>query len=375
MPGPLTAVATLACSAAAACAQAPGFYALGRAPGTEASVVRGLSWDGSVVVGGSGYSLFPPSYPGFVWTAATGRYDFGLEPGMPISTVSVGATNDGQTLVGSFSNLNGGTYPTHAYRKTGNGPLQNLGSLPSYPGAVAGGISGSGEVVVGRVEYRDISQGVYLTQAFRWTEQGGMQGLGWLPGAIRSSANAVSRDGSTIVGACDNVIERAFVWRESSGMQPLFTPAGMFTRAQGVNADGSVIVGYAGGLAARWTDAGLEQLGTLPGSSYSIAYATSDDGLVIGGSVSGGERTAFVWTPGTGMVRMTDFLSMYGVSTPSGWDRFEIFAISGDGRTLAGSGFNPSGAEEAFVATIPAPATLTILAIPALLLQRRRGRT
>jgi hypothetical protein len=83
-------------------------------------------------VGGSGYSLFPPSYPGFVWTAATGRYDFGLEPGMPINTVSVDATNDGQTLVGSFSNVNGGTYPTHAYRKVGSGPLQDLESLPPW---------------------------------------------------------------------------------------------------------------------------------------------------------------------------------------------------------------------------------------------------
>ena len=42
-------------------------------------------------------------------------------------------------------------------------------------------------------------------QAFRWTQSGGMVGLGYLPGATTSSATAVSADGLVVVGYGDYV--------------------------------------------------------------------------------------------------------------------------------------------------------------------------
>ncbi|MCH9023676.1 MAG: PEP-CTERM sorting domain-containing protein, partial [Planctomycetes bacterium] len=46
--------------------------------------------------------------------------------------------------------------------------------------------------------------------------------------------------------------------------------------------------------------------------------------------------------------------------------------ISADGLTIVGWGRNPSGNSEAWIATIPEPATLSLLALGSLALLRRR---
>ena len=56
-------------------------------------------------------------------------------------------------------------------------------------------------------------------QAFRWTAEGGMVGLGFLlPGGF-SSAEGVSANGRIVVGASDSISGRqAFLWTEEGGM-------------------------------------------------------------------------------------------------------------------------------------------------------------
>lgn len=68
--------------------------------------------------------------------------------------------------------------------------------------------------------------------AFRWTETGGMQGLPCLPGDNVSSANAISADGSTIVGYSDSPAGqwRAVRWNEFE--------------CRAISDDGSRIVGF-----------------------------------------------------------------------------------------------------------------------------------
>jgi probable HAF family extracellular repeat protein len=60
------------------------------------------------------------------------------------------------------------------------------------------GVSADGAVVVGRMTN---SAGWY--RAFRWTEAGGMEDLGTLPGGTSSEAFGVSADGSIVVGSSD----------------------------------------------------------------------------------------------------------------------------------------------------------------------------
>lgn len=174
--------------------------------------------------------------------------------------------------------------------------------------------------------------------------------LGFLPGgsSLNSKANAISADGSTIVGMSksSNGFE-AFRWTAESGMTGLGDLAGGGFRsiAYGVSADGSVVVGQsqneetpanvvADSEAFRWTvSGGMQSLGNLPENfSGSRANAISDDGSIIVGIANADndhDGEAFHWTATTGMVGMGDLRS-FGATISTAW------GISGDGTVIAG---------------------------------------
>jgi probable HAF family extracellular repeat protein len=92
-------------------------------------------------------------------------------------------------------------------------------------------------------------------EAFRWTQSGGMVGLGGLLEDAYSVAYAVSGDGSVIVGhsTSDEYYGEAFIWDAEHGMRPLadvladygFDVAGWQLReAYGISADGLTICGW-----------------------------------------------------------------------------------------------------------------------------------
>jgi uncharacterized membrane protein len=264
------------------------------------------------------------------------------------------------------------TTPLRAFRRVGGGPLQDLGAA-GYQQSYALGVSGDGSTVVGTLQSTVGSEPV--GQAFRWTDSGGMQPLGWLHAGSRISESlGISRDGSTIVGYSDAAFSEAFVWRQATGMMalPPATPTAS-SRANAANADGSVVVGASGSYAAVWTSSGVQSLGTLPGSLFSGAYAISDNGGLVGGVAAGGAlpQTAFVWTVGSGMMPLVSYLTSAGIAVPSDWTLHDLFAISGDGLTFAGDAVSPSGVIQGFVATVPGPAGLMFLIVPALGLARR----
>jgi uncharacterized membrane protein len=364
---------------AAASAQTPGFWLVGMPPQATAGQVAALSQDGSMAAGGN-YWISPQgsNVVGFTWSAAGGRYDFGFEPGMPQVTTVQAMSSDGSVVAGHMVTPT----PWRAYRRVGNGPLEDLGSGGWFR-SEAQGISGDGNTVVGWGH-----GGSGFGEAFRWTPSGGYQPLGYArPLGTTSSASAISRDGTTIVGMSQsnglfgNV--EAFRWTEAGGMQVLPNlPGAPFVsyEAEAVNLDGSVIVGVApipgARRAVRWTSTGIEDLGTLSGYTSSRATAVSDDGLVVSGYAysSGTIRTPFLWTPTEGMRSLSDTLQLHGVTIPSDIQLREVLAISGDGTTFAGFAFNTSlNRIEGFVATIPAPATSLVLLAPLVAMRRRRA--
>ena len=138
------------------------------------------------------------------------------------------------------------------------------------------------------------------------------QGLGFLPGGNSSTANGVSADGSVVVGsACSNsaapplsCFAQAFRWTQATGMIGLgFLAGDTQSAAMGVNADGSVIVGQSGDFgtrAFRWTaSTGMASLGTGTASAVN-----ADGSVVVGNSYnsSSGQSHAFRWTAPTGLV-------------------------------------------------------------------------
>jgi probable HAF family extracellular repeat protein len=137
-----------------------------------------------------------------------------------------------------------------------------------------------------------------------------MQDLGTLGGGY-SEANAVSADGSVVVGAAYNAAGqwRAFRWTAARGMRDLGTLGGDGSEALGVSADGSVVVGWAENAegyqrAFRWTAArGMEDLNTTyahlltDGSELLRAHAISPDGRYIVGlgyNAATGREEAFL---------------------------------------------------------------------------------
>jgi probable HAF family extracellular repeat protein len=167
--------------------------------------------------------------------------------------------------------------------------MQGLGLMPDSEFATCNAISSDGSTIVGRMVGTDSS-----SQAYRW-RQGSFQGLGVLGGDDSGEAFGVSADGSVVVGVSTGLQSQAFRWTESEQMQPLgFLPGGSFSSARGVSDDGGVVVGFGdssnatmgAGEAFRWTasDGMLHSLGDLSGGRFhSRAFAVSGDGLVAVG--------------------------------------------------------------------------------------------
>jgi len=229
-----------------------------------------------------------------------------------------------------------------------------------------------------------VGVGNFLTapQAFRWTPEGGMIALGDLPGGLLgSTANGVSADGLTVAGTGSATRgSEAFRWTQASGMLGLGDlPGGAFSSvANGISADGSTIVGAGssrfGFEAYLWTQVGgMVGLGDLPGGAFfSEARDVSADGsTVVGFAAAASGNEAFLWDAAHGM------RSLQGVLTDTlgldldGWTLNEAMGISDDGLTIVGRGINPGGFPEAWIVTLPEPASLILLALGATVVTRR----
>jgi probable HAF family extracellular repeat protein len=332
--------------------------------GSGSGIANDFSADGSVAVGGGNGEAWR-------WTRATGVVRLGYLPGGTAGSAASGVSADGSVVVGYSTSSPG----WQAFRWTQAGGIVGLGDLPgggfeSYANAV----SADGSVVVGSGRSSGAANTPEGDEAFRWTQAGGMVGLGDLPGgAFRSYAYDVSADGSVVVGGSFSTSGfEAFRWTQTGGMVGLGDlPGGGFESiARAVSADGSVVVGgsttAAGGKAFRWTQAiGMVELDVMPGAQTTSAGDVSGDGTIVVGWYA---RIPFsplaaIWTRDGKMRDLKDMLVNDLKYDLTGWDLARAFAISADGRWVAGDGFNPNGQGEAWVANIapiPEPSSVAL---------------
>lgn len=226
--------------------------------------------------------------------------------------------------------------------------MQDLagGTERSYANAV----SADGSVVVGW----DYGSGARY-HAFRWTSDGGMQVLGDFTanGTGLSVANAVSADGSAVVGQASysNFGSHAFRWTSDSGMQDLgdLTANNMGSSvATVISADGNAVAGqsiYDSSWkyhAFRWTSAGgMQDLGDLTASSTGGSYVnaiSADGSVVVGGADYGTGANAHAFR-WTSAGGMQDL----GDFTASGTGSSKAIAISADGSVVVGQAEYGSG--------------------------------
>ncbi len=217
-----------------------------------------------------------------------------------------------------------------------------LGDLPGRGVSSSGwGVSADGSTAVGG------SQSIHDGEAFRWTLDSGMEGLGTTPNGSASIARAVSGNGTAVVGeSVVAFVHEALFWMEGSGMIALpHLPGMVSSAANAISADGSVIAGWSQNSsvakAVRWIGGLPEGLGDLPGGTgWSFADGISLDGTVIvGGAALVGATEAFRWTEESGMEGLGDFDGGFSISHAS--------AANGDGSVIVGHG-HPNFRPEAF---------------------------
>lgn len=222
---------------------------------------------------------------------------------------------------------------------------------------------------------------------FRWTEETGTQIIApSAAGNLGATAHAISSDGNTVVGNHpSSPISGPYRWTEDDGNQPLDPDreAPNITLPWGLSGDGSTAVGGSYGISDltgiqpfRWTeDDGYEDLGLLEGvENEGSAYDASYDGSIIVGRMGyypTPEAQVFVWTEEDGMRSLFDILTTDGGLDLEGWSLFNVAGISDDGTVIAGTGLNPDGHYQGWIAIIPEPASASLLGLGLLALRRR----
>jgi probable HAF family extracellular repeat protein len=338
-----------------ASAQQPFFMGLGDLPGgTFWSLASDVSGDGSVVVG---WSNGDAENEAFRWTRETGMVNLGVV--VQGFAESVLVSTDGSTIVGTARRDNRYAVPSYPFRWTAEAGLIEV----PFGGenSSTSGVNGDGTVIVG---WRD-ENGFADDTALQWTPSLGVQGL-W--DGYRPPRN-ISDDGSIVLGH-DLTTNGLFLQTADGEIEYLTAPQGAnWLGVAWISKNGKVVAAtsYVGDLpnfsarrAHRWTEAtGAVMLPTTSEGAIPIGvWDVSSDGSVIVGSASGGSfpdqqgNSKFIWDSVHGSRNLHKLLiDEYGLGDSlTGWTLDRVRGISGDGRTAVGSGFNPNGQLEAWVA-------------------------
>lgn len=310
---------------------------------TSSLVVSAISRDGSTVIGtrynddGSEtlYSWSDEDGLTYLESATSGNFRFDL------------VNDDGTAFAGSAAGV---AFYWH------DGTFTSLGTLDGNV-SIAYALSGDGTTVVGDIYYIDDT-----AQGFVWnrnTEE--MTGIGFLEDGSSSYASLVSYDGSVVGGLATNASgqRRAVRWTAETGLVDLGSLEGAGqVQLNAMNRDGSVLVGWSGyqpaGQSAqirafRWANGTMRDI-HAEGFTESRAEGVNDDGSVVvgyaqilGGSGSGGGSAGpggtvtrgFRWTEETGMITVDQWLRDNGATLEEDITGDALF-VSEDGQTIAG---------------------------------------
>ncbi len=369
-------VVLMVCGRAAAAPPPPSewsFTGIGLLPGGTESNAFGISGDGLVVVGQATGKQGMDAV--IRWTRDEGLEDLGVvEAEFPNFSLARRASFDGSVIVGQSNQ--------RAFRWTRQSGILDLGTLHSENTGFssAWGVSDDGGTVIGTAQTDTVFR------AFRWKTGDGMTEQPFF------ESSALNGDGSTFVATQFQSGElHAFV--VTDGKDPIEIgdlPGGQFyTQPQAITRDASTVVGISRSLpslagagagegnleAFVWTaEGGMVGLGDFEGAAFSsAAHAVSDDGsIIVGRGALASGSVAAIWINGGPITNLKSFLLGLGLTELNNWRLTSATGISADGTTIVGTGINPLGQTEGWVARIPAPGVGWMVAVPGLALVRRR---
>ena len=311
-----------------------------------------MSDDASIVVGVGTFGA-----PNLYYTEAGGATVIGEGCGSGLAAIS----GDGTTVVGCNVNSDG---KYNAAKWLGGTSWLDLGTVEGGVSCdifLSGpyGINQDGSLAVGLVYLAQLCK----ASAGTWDLINGGPATA-LPMHFEgpaTRANAVNADGSVIVGWQDQPTGERTGARWVNGVERLIlTPSGEFNgEAHAVSADGNAIVGGGYDLSGSlgrgawiWRPAtGVQLIGKGRGVGFT-ALDVSDDGRTAIGFTTEGDQgrhnRAFIWRDGKGVILLTKFLADHGIVVPEGWSLNVASLISADGATVYGWGFNPDGLVEMY---------------------------
>jgi len=332
-----------------------------------------VSNDGSVIGGND------LTYTSFRWTQATGVVSLGRPQtsggGAP------GISANGTRVAYGIGSLDS-SYTTPGLWKLGIGWQELMPPTPPSGGTQDGSygsawdISGDGNTVVGL--YNRPGHG-NRAHAFKWTQATGAVDLGGTITGQASRANGVNYDGSVIAGWIETPYGpwQPAAWVNGSMVTLCdcdgFSSIAGCGEARATSSNGDIIVGYSSDpdshqrAASMWrrTDGvfgPVEILGWVDGTQAeygnNIPYAVSDDGnTVVGYCTFDGSpfsTTGFVWTPGTGVIDVNQYLADNGVLVDPNFTIQGLTAMTPDGTKMFGYGqmLTPPYTRKAFRITV-----------------------
>jgi Secretion system C-terminal sorting domain len=324
---------------------------------------------GAAKVSNNGIYVCGNNYPApaFIWSETTGRNNLN-----PTNYSEAFGVSDNGIVAGSFidSNLiapNGNPTLRAGYNQ--NGVWDSLPGYPGYPVLdemsynYGYGISADGSIIVG-MQWLP----TYKAEACYW-DASGIHMLGRTGGgSSRANDVAATPTGFRIVGwdgEANGPDRRAFYWDPAPhymGGYDTTYPAG---QCEGLNSDGSKIVGGSVGAPFIWSEAtGMEWITTNYLNYASYAKDISDNNIVIGYvSIGVGNYQAFIKRPEwQDILFLKDYLiDSLGITGISDWYFPFANSISADGLTMTGTAYPPSGGSNAYVVKFenPTPVELT----------------
>lgn len=291
----------------------------------------------------------------YKWDASGGLVQIGsISNGYPAAGRTI-VSNDGTKISSSVTNAATGFNEISTYDVATATWVNRGGLVPTgWDGSVSStwGMTANGSTIVGLG---------FLTaanaHAVKWDEVNGMVDLGSIVQGRSSRANAINASGTVIVGWQDesNGTRSGAKWQD--GVESFITDnnGNNVGEAGGISADGSTIIGSANPNPYVWNVvSGLTYI-THPNASFSFkggATGISGDGTKVigyyrafGAPPMSGE--GFIWTSATGRVNLNDYAVSLGIAT-NGVTMGLPLAISQDGKKIAGMGVNASNQMVAF---------------------------